>query len=364
MPIERARPDKDESDTELAVLAALAMGATSLTVDRGPRRRAGGPRAGECRPAVDAGARPLGVRLLAADARVRRLRAPAPDGGPATLDLGGQVGDGVSLLPIGADAEGVTTHGLPTRSGTSRCSRVGRAGSRTSANAPWPRSCSGAADSSSSRPLLRSEHGHADGRRRRLPESPCPMTRAPSTTLPTSADAGPSCTSIPRTTRPAAPSRRASSATPTRRSTSAAPTSGASARRARPASAPSARSSACRSRCSPTRTTPSPTPTAAGSRSRTTARPTGASRADVPGRPGRPDRPRLAQGQARGPRRGGPRRARRAPDARPHDRREPRTCREASLVGGDERSLGRHSTPGSRTVATRAVALTTGRNTR
>ena len=112
VPVERARPDKDESDTELAVLAALAMGATALTV----LGALGGPRVDHAlanvgllsMPALE----PLGVRLLAADARVRRLLAPASDGGPATLDLGGRVGDGVSLLPIGADAEGVTTHGL------------------------------------------------------------------------------------------------------------------------------------------------------------------------------------------------------------------------------------------------------------
>jgi thiamine pyrophosphokinase len=112
VPVERARPDKDESDTELAVLAALAMGATSLTV----LGALGGPRVDHALANVGLLSMPalehLGVRLLAADARVRRLRAPGTDGGPATLDLAGHVGDLVSLLPIGADAEGVTTHGL------------------------------------------------------------------------------------------------------------------------------------------------------------------------------------------------------------------------------------------------------------
>ena len=112
VPVERARPDKDESDTELAVLAALAMGATALTV----LGALGGPRADHAFANVGLLSMPalehLGVRLLAADARVRRLRAPGPDGGATSLDLGGRVGDGVSLLPIGADAEGVTTHGL------------------------------------------------------------------------------------------------------------------------------------------------------------------------------------------------------------------------------------------------------------
>jgi thiamine pyrophosphokinase len=112
VPIERARPDKDESDTELAVLAALAMGATALTVVGA----LGGPRVDHALANVGLLSMPaleyLGVRLLAADARVRRLRAPGLDGGATLLHLGGRVGDGVSLLPIGADAEGVTTHGL------------------------------------------------------------------------------------------------------------------------------------------------------------------------------------------------------------------------------------------------------------
>ncbi len=113
--VERARPDKDESDTELAVLAARALGATQITV----LGALGGPRIDHAlanlgllsMPELE----PLGVRLVAVDARVRRLLAPGPDGGPARLDLAGRVGDLVSLLPIGADAEGVTTQGLAYR---------------------------------------------------------------------------------------------------------------------------------------------------------------------------------------------------------------------------------------------------------
>jgi thiamine pyrophosphokinase len=111
VPIERARPDKDESDTELAVQAARVMGATSLTVVGA----LGGPRVDHAianlgllsMPALEQ----IDVRLVAADARVRLLYAQAQRG-PATLDLAGRVGDLVSLLPIGTDAEGVTTHGL------------------------------------------------------------------------------------------------------------------------------------------------------------------------------------------------------------------------------------------------------------
>ena len=115
VPVQRAPPDKDESDTELAVLAARAMGATQLTVLGG----LGGPRVDHAlanlallsMPELE----PLGLRLVAADCRVRRLRAPAAGGGPVRHELVGRVGDLVSLLPVGADAEGVTTHGLAYR---------------------------------------------------------------------------------------------------------------------------------------------------------------------------------------------------------------------------------------------------------
>jgi len=112
VPVERARPDKDQSDTELAVLAARAMGATQLTV----LGALGGPRVDHALANLGLLSMPdledLGVRLVAADARVRLLRAPGRDGGPATLDLSGRLGDLVSLLPVGTDAEGVITHGL------------------------------------------------------------------------------------------------------------------------------------------------------------------------------------------------------------------------------------------------------------
>lgn len=112
VPVERARPDKDESDTELAVLSALALGATSLTI----LGALGGPRVDHALANLGLLSMPevehLGMQLVAADARVRRLRAPGPDGDPVRLELEGRVGDLVSLLPIGADAEGVTTDGL------------------------------------------------------------------------------------------------------------------------------------------------------------------------------------------------------------------------------------------------------------
>lgn len=110
--IERADPDKDESDTELAVVTALAAGATRLTIVGA----LGGARidhafANVALLALDA-LRGLDVRLVAADARIRLLRAPGDGGRAVTVDLEGRIGDVVSLLPWGARVDGVTTAGL------------------------------------------------------------------------------------------------------------------------------------------------------------------------------------------------------------------------------------------------------------
>lgn len=108
-PIELAPTDKDESDTELAVLAAVAAGADDVTIVGA----LGGPR-------VDHAL--ANVTLLAAPAladRAARLLDPAARVtlvvGPATAGLDGRVGDLVSLVPIGDDAQGVTTTGLRFR---------------------------------------------------------------------------------------------------------------------------------------------------------------------------------------------------------------------------------------------------------
>lgn len=112
VPIERSRPDKDESDTELGVLAALGLGATRLTM----LGALGGPRLDHALANLGLLAMPelvgLDVRLVATDARVRLLAAPDAAGGSVSMVLAGRVGDLVSLLPVGADAAGVTTNGL------------------------------------------------------------------------------------------------------------------------------------------------------------------------------------------------------------------------------------------------------------
>lgn len=105
VPIRRSPVDKDESDAELAALAALDAGATRLTVlgalggeriDHGLANvwLLGHPRLAGC-----------DVRLLDAAVRIRLV-------GPGRADLGGRTGDLVSLFPFGGDATGLTTDGL------------------------------------------------------------------------------------------------------------------------------------------------------------------------------------------------------------------------------------------------------------
>jgi thiamine pyrophosphokinase len=106
VPIELAPADKDESDTELAVLAAVARGATDITILGG----LGGLRVDHALANVALLAHPslatCTARILSDGARVRLV------GGPATVELPGTPGDLVSLLPFGGDADGVTTTDL------------------------------------------------------------------------------------------------------------------------------------------------------------------------------------------------------------------------------------------------------------
>ena len=108
VPVELAPTDKDESDTELAVVAAASAGAARVTVVGA----LGGTR-------VDHGIANLWLLdhpvlvgrsacLLDDTSRVRLL-------GPGQHDLGGKVGDLVSIFPFTADAGGLTTTGLRYR---------------------------------------------------------------------------------------------------------------------------------------------------------------------------------------------------------------------------------------------------------
>jgi thiamine pyrophosphokinase len=106
VPIRRAERDKDESDTELALAAAVELGAGAVIVVGA----LGGRRLDHALANIGLLGHPaLAGRpccLLAPGSRVRLLT------GPASLDLAGPVGDIVSLLAFGDGVTGVTTAGL------------------------------------------------------------------------------------------------------------------------------------------------------------------------------------------------------------------------------------------------------------
>ena len=106
VPIERHPADKEATDTELAVRAAIDAGATQVVI----LGALGGPRFDH----------ELANLLLLADTRLADVDAWIvrgattvrflADGG--SLALAGEAGSLVSLLPIGGDVVGVTTAGL------------------------------------------------------------------------------------------------------------------------------------------------------------------------------------------------------------------------------------------------------------
>jgi thiamine pyrophosphokinase len=120
VPVELSPVDKDESDTELAILAAAKAGATRVTI----LGALGGARIDHGLANVWLLAHPAladrSARLLDDRARIRLLAA-------GRHDLGGRIGDLVSLFAFGGDAGGLTTRGLryplsdePLRSGSTR----------------------------------------------------------------------------------------------------------------------------------------------------------------------------------------------------------------------------------------------------
>jgi thiamine pyrophosphokinase len=112
VPMELAPAAKDESDTELAVRAAVRRGATRIVL----LGALGGPRLDHALANIgllaDPALRGVPTCLLHPNARVMLLSAPGADGGPVTHILPGPIGGLVSLLPQGDGVVGVTTHGL------------------------------------------------------------------------------------------------------------------------------------------------------------------------------------------------------------------------------------------------------------
>ena len=297
-------------------------------------------------------------------------RAPMPGSGSSrarartaarpTLDLAGRVGDLVSLLPIGADAEGVTTHGLrlPARA-TSRCSSGRTRGlSNVRERAGRRRRRCGAASCSSSRPLLRSDHGPADRRRpgtrgrpaRRDGHDPRPRRPARPLDRPVLLPEGRHARLHGRGVR--VPRRERDDHRARRRRLGHQPAGRGQQARLQREVRPAVHAARRR-----------------GPRRRRGLRHLGREAElrqdvlghgpdDVPDRPGRPHRARLAQGQARGPRRGRPGRPRRAADAARHEPRAPAERTSRGFARG-----GRRAKPRSEAYA-EARALATRSRTR
>jgi thiamine pyrophosphokinase len=112
IPVDLVPGDKDESDAELAVLAALDAGATELTI----LGALGGRRLDHALANISLLAHPAlrerPARLLSDDTSIFLITAPDRAGRPIDRALPGRPGDLVSLLPYGSGVEGVTTRGL------------------------------------------------------------------------------------------------------------------------------------------------------------------------------------------------------------------------------------------------------------
>jgi thiamine pyrophosphokinase len=108
VPMELVSPDKDQSDTELCLRAALERGARDVTIVGA----LGGPRPEHAIANVLLLAHPMlddaEVILVSGASSIRRIGTAT---GPGAIDLAGAPGDHVSLLPVDA-VEGVVTHGL------------------------------------------------------------------------------------------------------------------------------------------------------------------------------------------------------------------------------------------------------------
>lgn len=102
--IERHPADKDASDLELALRAALSRNATRITVVGGGRGRLSHLLANAAVIAADRG--PVFVQWLTPDAEVTVAH------GGSRHTITGVAGDLISLIPVAGPATGVTTAGL------------------------------------------------------------------------------------------------------------------------------------------------------------------------------------------------------------------------------------------------------------
>jgi thiamine pyrophosphokinase len=111
VPLERSPQDKDESDTELAIRAALRRGQSGILI-----LGALGGRIDHTLANIGLLAMPelagLDAAILDDRSRTVLVRAPGPDGATVERLLPGRPGDLISLLPLGPGVDGVTTRGL------------------------------------------------------------------------------------------------------------------------------------------------------------------------------------------------------------------------------------------------------------
>ncbi len=112
VPVELVPADKDESDAELALVAAVRAGATDLTV----LGALGGPRLDHTLANVALLAHPAlagrAARLLDATTRVSLVTGSGEGGRSEAVGFDGRTGDVVSLLPLSPRVEGIVTTGL------------------------------------------------------------------------------------------------------------------------------------------------------------------------------------------------------------------------------------------------------------
>ena len=111
VPVSLAATDKDQTDTELALLAAVDRGATRVTLIG----VLGGPRLDHALANIFLLGHPLAgdaaIEILDPTARIRLLAAGSEPDAISRIELAGREGDLVSLVPL-EDVAGVTTTGL------------------------------------------------------------------------------------------------------------------------------------------------------------------------------------------------------------------------------------------------------------
>jgi thiamine pyrophosphokinase len=102
---------KDFTDLELALRHARDLGASEIVVIAALGERWDQTLANLLLPAA-ADLSGVRISLLDGPQEIMLLRGNDDRSEPAHIELGGQPGDTVSLIPLGGDARGITTHGL------------------------------------------------------------------------------------------------------------------------------------------------------------------------------------------------------------------------------------------------------------